>query len=337
MSPQIVIVGAGISGLVAARRLLKAGYEVTVLEKSRGYGGRMATRRNGEAVFDHGAQAYTLHTLFFRILNEKMVDLELAKPWSRGFLNGDRQMITDGYARYYWPAGMSHFGKYLALEHGEPLDVRLQHKVTQITRADDHWWVECGTGSPLRADALIVTAPLPQALQLLKTEPAIEIPQAIQTALAEIKYDPCLAVMATLDGPSGLPDPGGLANLDPMSPIRWIADNQQKGISPVPAVTIHGTPHFSRKHWKMDRQEAGQLLAEAARSFLKAEILELDTHGWRYSEPNSTWPEALLRVNQSPPLILAGDAFGRLSHQIDGAASSGMEAARAIHRHFAEE
>lgn len=336
MSPSIVIVGAGISGLIAARRLVKAGYAVTVLEKSRGYGGRMATRRIGEAVFDHGAQAYTLHTLFFRILNEQMVDQELAKIWARGFLNGDRQLITDGYARYYWPAGLSHFGKYLALEHGDALDVRLQHTVTRLSQEGDHWLIDCDQARQFQADALIITAPLPQALQLLKTDPRLAISTATETALAAIKYDPCLAVMATLDGPSGLPEPGGLANLDPMNPVRWIADNQQKGISAVPAVTIHGTPHFSRQHWKRDRLEAGQRLFEAARPYLKANPLELDVHGWRYSEPTSTWPEALLRVCSSPPLLLAGDAFGSLSHLIDGAASSGMEAARAVHRHFAE-
>ena len=55
-----IVVGAGISGLLAARELSDAGWRVTVLDKGRGVGGRMATRRTGGARFDHGAQFFTV-------------------------------------------------------------------------------------------------------------------------------------------------------------------------------------------------------------------------------------------------------------------------------------
>ena len=42
---KIVVVGAGISGCVCAYRLATEGHEVTLIEKGRGVGGRMATRR----------------------------------------------------------------------------------------------------------------------------------------------------------------------------------------------------------------------------------------------------------------------------------------------------
>jgi renalase len=54
-----VIVGAGISGLLAANTLKQEGWTVTVLDKG-GVGGRMATRRVGEGTFDHGAQFFTV-------------------------------------------------------------------------------------------------------------------------------------------------------------------------------------------------------------------------------------------------------------------------------------
>ena len=60
-----IVIGAGISGLAAATELARAGCKTIILEKSRGIGGRMATRRVGAAVCDHGAQFFTVRTRAF--------------------------------------------------------------------------------------------------------------------------------------------------------------------------------------------------------------------------------------------------------------------------------
>ncbi len=52
---QVAVVGAGLAGLTAARRLADAGAEVTVFDKGRGLGGRLATRRRDQMALDHGA------------------------------------------------------------------------------------------------------------------------------------------------------------------------------------------------------------------------------------------------------------------------------------------
>ena len=57
MADRIGIVGAGICGLAAAAELAAAGREVAVFDKSRGIGGRLATRRVDAMSFDHGAPA----------------------------------------------------------------------------------------------------------------------------------------------------------------------------------------------------------------------------------------------------------------------------------------
>ena len=56
---QIAVIGAGIAGLAAAQRLKKPELGITLFEKSRGLGGRMATRRVEDLQFDHGAQYFT--------------------------------------------------------------------------------------------------------------------------------------------------------------------------------------------------------------------------------------------------------------------------------------
>ncbi|MEM7652453.1 MAG: FAD-dependent oxidoreductase, partial [Pseudomonadota bacterium] len=57
---KCAIIGAGISGLAAADRLRLSGHSVTLFDKSRGVGGRMATRRSDHGSFDHGAQYFTV-------------------------------------------------------------------------------------------------------------------------------------------------------------------------------------------------------------------------------------------------------------------------------------
>lgn len=52
---RVGIVGAGAAGLAAARELRGQGHAVVVFEKSRGFGGRIATRRVGPYTFDTGA------------------------------------------------------------------------------------------------------------------------------------------------------------------------------------------------------------------------------------------------------------------------------------------
>jgi predicted NAD/FAD-dependent oxidoreductase len=54
---DVLIIGAGMSGTAAAE-LSRAGRKLLVVDKGRGVGGRMASRRIGEAVFDHGAQIH---------------------------------------------------------------------------------------------------------------------------------------------------------------------------------------------------------------------------------------------------------------------------------------
>ncbi|NCY02474.1 MAG: FAD-dependent oxidoreductase, partial [Planctomycetia bacterium] len=63
--PDVAIVGAGIAGLAAASVLADRGRRVVVVEKSRGIGGRMATRRLGAAICDHGAQFFTVRGAAF--------------------------------------------------------------------------------------------------------------------------------------------------------------------------------------------------------------------------------------------------------------------------------
>ena len=53
---RIAVIGAGMAGLACAQELARADAKVTVFERARGLGGRLATRRQGNLAFDHGVQ-----------------------------------------------------------------------------------------------------------------------------------------------------------------------------------------------------------------------------------------------------------------------------------------
>ena len=59
LNTETLIIGAGLSGLSAAQTLVRSGRSVLVVDKGRGVGGRLATRRIGDATLDHGAQFFT--------------------------------------------------------------------------------------------------------------------------------------------------------------------------------------------------------------------------------------------------------------------------------------
>lgn len=313
---DVLIVGAGLAGLVAAAELQKAGRQVVVLDKGRGVGGRLATRRLGTATFDHGAQFITVRDPRFAAAMASWQEAGVIVEWCHGF-----RSEADGHPRFRGQPGMSALPKLLA----KGLEVQTEKQVAAVRPAGDRWLVELADGGGYSARALLLTPPVPQTLALLDAG-AVPLADTDRRRLSALQYERCLAAMAVLDGPSRVPAPGGFA--PESGPIAWIADNQAKGVSAEPAVTVHATHAFSVEHWDRDRQEAGRLLLDAAAPWLGANVVSFQAHGWRYSKPLQVDPEPCAVLSRTPPLVLAGDVFG--GPRVEGAALSGWAAAGAI-------
>ena len=313
---DVLVIGAGIAGLIAAGELQRAGRRVLVLDKGRGVGGRLASRRIDGATFDHGAQFITTRDPRFAAVLEQGRQNGAMEEWCRGFAGG-----ADGHARWRGNPAMSAVAKHLAAG----LDLHLATPVAAVRRAGNQWSAETTTGRTFTAAAVVLTPPVPQALALLDAGGIILAPE-MRSRLVAIEYERCLAIMAVLDGPSRLPPPGGFTPAD--GPIAWIADNQLKGISAEPAVTIHATHAFSLEHWDRDREESARALLDAAAEWLGASVKTFHVHGWRYSKSMCVDQAPCVLVSQSPPLVLAGDAF--VGPCVEGAALSGWAAAEAI-------
>ena len=316
-----VIVGAGVSGLLAANKLQDAGWEVIVLDKGRGVGGRMATRRFDGGSFDHGAQFFTARSDEFKGMVEDWQKAGAAREWSRGFTDANGNPNEDGHPRYRGAEGMTSVPKHLA----RGLDVRTGEKVVRVDEDGDTWHLRTESGLEATGDALIITAPVPQALEIVGSG-GYELPQAAREELEGVSYDPCLALMALLDGPSGLPEPGGVQIKG--EPLDWIGDNGLKGISEAPAVTIHAGPGWSREHYEDDEAEVTAALLGFAGDMLKANVVSTQLARWRYSWVSESHPEPFLLAQNAPALVFCGDSFAQ--PKVEGASLSGLAAATAL-------
>lgn len=316
MKKSCIIIGAGLSGLTAAHELIKNNWEVTVLDKGRGVGGRMATRRAGEARFDHGTQFFSTKTPDFQAFAQNIIQKNIAKEWH--LQEGDK---TFSHARVIGVDGMSTIPKFLA----EGLNVKTNEKVISISETENACKVTTEAGNMYEADALICTAPAPQAIELLQKS---KISLTDIETLQSIQYQPCIAVMTSLKSQTNIPRPGGIALEN--GNISWVADNFQKGISPIFSATIHANPVFSLAHFDDDLTQIGNQLLSEITDLIPADSVEsYQVHRWRYSLASERYAESFLMASSTKfPLIFAGDGFG--IGNIEGAYISGKSAARKL-------
>jgi predicted NAD/FAD-dependent oxidoreductase len=316
MTPSVVIVGAGMSGLSAARRLVAGGFHVTVLDKGRAVGGRMATRRFGGAAVDHGAQHISVRNEGFAAVMGRLVAGGVARVWLRtpSVTRPERGVEP----RYAGIGGIRRIPEALA----EDLDIVTGTRVERLVIDSGRVSAVTAGGMRATADAVVLTAPIPQALNLLR---ASNLSAAVPDDLASIGYDATLAVMAILDEDPCLPD-GHLA-LD-TGPVAWIADNRHKGASHLPALTIHSSPSFAADRLDDDPGLWMDRLLESARPHHRGSVVEAISHRWRYAAPQQARDDGAVALDTPVPVILAGEAFS--GARVEGAFTSGLAAARLV-------
>ena len=311
---RAVIVGAGISGLIAARELLAHGVDVLVVDKGRSPGGRLATRRIGDATLDHGAQFFTVRTPAFQRTVDDWLERGLVTVWTNGFGS------DDGHPRYVATAGMNSLAKDLAVG----VEVSCPTMAFAVRPGDrDPWRVVIDDGTVRDADHVVITAPLPQAFALL-VDAGVELDEQ----LMRTDYDRTIALLATLDRPSSIEPPGGLQGPD--DNVSFIVDNVAKGVSSAPAVTLHASAAWSETHWDDDVEALRTQLLELAQPWIgPARVIEAQVKKWRFATPRTVWPEPCW-VSADGGIVLAGDAFD--GPRVEAAHNSGLAAAHALTR-----
>jgi predicted NAD/FAD-dependent oxidoreductase len=326
---DVVVIGAGIAGLSAAQALQDAGLQVVVVEKSRGFGGRAASRSIEGARVDHGAQYFTVRGDPFAAQVAAWQGAEVVAPWGGGIYRqrpGGRAEppTADAHPRYIAPEGMNALGKALA----DGLAVRRERQVTRVRRSERGWLV--GFDPPqanLEARQLLITAPVPQALALLDRS---ELDPVAFERAQRVRYAPCFALMAGYADRHGIP-PWSALRPEGEERLAFLAHDASKRPPPHPTtLVVHATPSWTRANYEGEPTEVTAALLAAAGDYWSAAPAAAWTrlHRWRYAQPEVSDPDPYAAL--APALWLAGDAYGGAAGRIEGAFESGRAAAAAL-------
>ena len=326
---RIAVIGAGLSGLAAARALADQRHRVVVFEKSRGCGGRAATRRASTTPstdpafrFDHGAQYFTARDPRFQRRVAAWAERGLIAPWQGRIAAFDGvgfEPASQEATRWVGMPGMSALGRALATG----LEVRLETRVAAPRRRAGGWQLCDETGGDLgRFDIVIASAPAPQSAELLMDAPRL----AAQAACVD--YTPCWTLMLAFAEEIALPFDGVFVN---QGPLRWIARDSSKPGRSRPAGTgdcwvLHAEPRWTRKHLNDPREQVETALLEAFAALVEVAggtlpaISWRQSHSWLYSLVETPLEEGCL---WDPALGLGACGDWCLGARVEGAWLSG--------------
>lgn len=314
---KIAVIGAGIAGLTAGRVLAESGHEVVVFEKSKGYGGRLATRyagTNNATKVDHGLSYIEVSSPEIEPLINELIENGTLKPWEGPFVHldghGEQSEIKPSKKRYIAPQGMNQVGKKLA----RMVDVRTETKVSGVTHIGENrskkrsWMLNFPTGNAENFDAVILATPSKQAYAILNT--TIDEIQTLKlvSKIDSVEYEPSFSLMVGY-GAADIPE-WAMMNCD-NDIIESIVNEASKreGDSECSFV-IHSTAKFAKKYKDSNREEVEEIILDELSEVLGGwsalpEWKQL--HFWRYNKVINPLPYPFMEVvGHDAPIALIG-------------------------------
>ena len=344
MTPKhIAIIGAGMAGVTCARTLRQAGHRVTLFEKSRGLGGRMATRSSAYGSFDHGAQYFTVRDPRFELAIRTVPGV--CQPWAANavrVLDPNGRVIEAGLpgGEPHWVAtpGMNGLVKAWAAPLVNDGQVHLLTRVTQIM-ADPlrpkGWQLQTLTadgGQQVFAgfDRVLLALPSEQARVLLL---ASELSPCAEP-LAPVMVAPCWTLM--LAYPKAVQP--GLITLGPQwsaarsthHRIAWMARESSKpGRERIERWTVQASAPWSAEHLNDTPERiSGKLIkAFAEITGIRTTPAYAQVHRWLYAKTTQPLGQSHMWFADKG-IGLCGDWC--LGHRVEDAFVSGLELALAV-------
>ena len=300
---RIAIVGAGVAGLTLALEI-SAVAEVTVFEKSRGYGGRMATRQAEPFQFDHGAQFFTAKAEQFARFLEPFVAQGHVVRWDAEFVEIESGKII---SRRNWADGPPHFVcapkmNQLATQMAAGLDVILEARVTKIVASGSRWQLYDQDQSSLgEFDWVVLSLPATQTFEL--------IPETFY-ARGLIGQKQMLGCYSLMLGFAQAPSLDWQAAFVSGSDISWISNDSSKPGRPGPyTLLVHSTNRWAEANMDMAREKVIEYLRQQLEQVAGVNASSADhvgLHRWRYANIQKQDGERFF-IDTEQRLAAAGD------------------------------
>jgi renalase len=310
------------TGLACARELNASGFDVEVIEKSRGLGGRTATRRADSGLrFDHGAQFFTTDDSRFQTLTTEWLSRGVVAEWRGRIVNIEGTQVLDAspQVRYVGVPGMS----AMAADLGSGLRVRTGAQVIAVKQTPSGWIIETEDHEHTGPfDTLVMTLPAPQSAGLLATHPFGVVASSVQMTA-------CWAVMVAFESRVDVPWDGAFVK---GSPLAWVARNSSKPGRDAMADcwVLHADPQWTAEHLEDSAEPTAMELLNAFESVIGRQLPmhnHLVAHRWRYSQGMDHDHRRML-FDRENRLIVCGDWLS--GGKIQDAILAGIHAANAI-------
>ena len=282
---DVIVVGAGVTGLTIARLLTEAGQQVLVLDKSHRPGGRLATKNVGGIALDSGATSVASSDRSI----QRLLGGWLGADWTP---RAERPEVSD------WEFVLSardiseHWAYGLKIQR-----THVTHLVTSSSGAVGA--VRHGFGDPIWGRSVVLTAPVPQAQAMIAYSDLV-----LDYDLDAVSYSKRQVLLATLAG-EGL-DPDSHWSTDIIESVR---------LRPSPdgllGIEAYGRQSWSEATWNDDATiSQGRLLLELGLLVGRAQVVDTTVMRWRYAMTSNPYPENYWRHPEVPAIWMAGDGFG---------------------------
>ena len=169
---KIAIIGSGITGCTLAK-YLSGQFEITIFEKSRGIGGRLATRRNENFTFDHGVPFFEVKTNKFKSFLKSTVADGHLKIWKAKCLKVKKNITSKNLilnkkeCKFVGTPNMNSFLKNL-VKH---IDVKLNCKITGVFKSNNLWHLNSTNNHVYGSfDWIVICTPAYQAFELFNEQ-----------------------------------------------------------------------------------------------------------------------------------------------------------------------
>ncbi len=330
---DVCVIGAGIAGIVCAKELENQGLKVVILDKSRGVGGRVATRRLHNTQVNHGAPYLEVQGKFTQELIIELLEHQIIQPWPGTMYEldslGELKLLPTA-ERYIADEGMTAIPKYMA----KGLDIRFSCLVTTVKPTLKQTWQVISTDLVIEAKALIIAIPAPQIVGILEASSIPDLPVDYLNQLRAIQFEPDLTVMAGYSN--------SFSNLT-WQTFKVTAKTDLARISLQSSLiegslqtvlVLHSTSALAKTYLDTDYsalRRAGESLLQTATELLSIPLSSpnwLEIQRWRYAFPAVPLGTPYLETTCPLPLICCGDWSG--NNLLESALYSGNQAAKKL-------